>query len=132
MLDLALILVGLWLLFSIVHGEFRRREVELRRARQRRQLAVANARAAEIRAEIDAEDAGEASAPPEVDGPHDPLATLPADPTGAQIAEVVVPRPEEEGVELLGEVRQVVRENPDLAATAIQRLIAQDREREPA
>jgi hypothetical protein len=120
MVDLALVLVGFWLLFTVVHAELRRREVELGRAKHRTRTEEARERARALEVELE----GLAGPPP-----RDPLlAGLPADPTGAQIAEVVSPRPVDPGPRLLSEVEKAARERPDLAATAIRRMIATERE----
>jgi len=125
MVDLALVLVGIWLLFSVVHAELRRREVELARAKRRSRNEEARARARALEVELEA-----CAAAPVTEDPR--LDALPANPSGAQVAEWVSPRPTEAGSRLLGEVKEAVRERPELAATAIRRMIAKEPEHEPA
>ena len=80
MVDLALVLVGVWLLVSLVHAELRRREVELIRAKHRMRAESAQDRARAVEAELEGMVAAAPAADPLLAGP-------PGDPIDAMMGE---------------------------------------------
>lgn len=125
MVDLALVLIGVWLIFSFVHAELRRREAELGRAKKRERADRAEDRARAVEAELEGMAAPAPVSPPIV-------ASLPAEPMGAPVAEGVSPPPAEPDPRSSPAPREVVRERPEIPADATLRARTEDREHELA
>ncbi len=125
--DLALALVGLWLLFHVCHTELRRRESEIALENHRAQVDVARERARGLQQQLDERDSRGVAAR-EGRESESLLAGLSDDPSPAEIAAVVSPSPSPFGgpPQVLEDVRSVVRQRPELATQAMRRWMASD------
>jgi len=134
MVDLALVLVGVWLLFTLLHTELRRREIELARAKLRARTDAVRQRARALEVELEGL-AGPAQASDPIlvgypAGHPENLAWSPfASSTAASLAEGVPPRPEQR---LSGTPSEPEEEPPANAERAIERIPTADRAHEPA
>ncbi len=127
-----LLALGLWLIYSIIEYEFGRCALESSQHLYQQQLREAESLRKSYCEALDRQPGAEADGASTSDSAEDQLRELNNDPTSAEVAEFVSPRPRELSptsepklpIEpVLNEVQQAVDTDPDLAVSAIRQMI---------